>query len=63
MFLYSTLPETNIAPENRPSQKEIHVPTINFGGVLLLVLGSVNRSIFTEAGTMAGLRPHTLPGF
>ena len=23
-----TLPETNIAPENRPSQKEIHLPTI-----------------------------------
>ena len=23
-------PETNIAPENRPSQKEIHLPTIHF---------------------------------
>ena len=25
-----TLPETNIAPENRPSQKEIHLPTVHF---------------------------------
>ena len=25
-----TLPETNIAPENRQSQEEIHFPTINF---------------------------------
>ena len=26
----NTLPETNIAPENRPSQKELHLPTIHF---------------------------------
>ena len=26
----STLPETNIAPENRPSQKETSLPTIHF---------------------------------
>ncbi len=25
-----TLPETNIAPEIRPSQKEISIPTIHF---------------------------------
>ena len=25
-----TLPETNIAPENRPSQKETSIPTIQF---------------------------------
>ena len=25
-----TLPETNIAPENRPSQKESSIPTIRF---------------------------------
>ena len=25
-----TLPKTNIAPEDRPSQKEIHLPTIHF---------------------------------
>ena len=25
-----TLPETNIAPENRPFQKEIHLPTMHF---------------------------------
>ena len=28
----STPPETNIAPENRPSQKEIHLPTSDFQG-------------------------------
>ena len=28
----STLPKTNMAPENRPSQKEIHLPTIHFQG-------------------------------
>ena len=27
-----TLPETNIAPENGPPQKEIHLPTIHFQG-------------------------------
>ena len=26
----TTLPETNIAPENRPSQKESSLPTIHF---------------------------------
>ena len=26
----TTLPETNIAPENRPSQKETSIPTIHF---------------------------------
>ena len=28
--LLVTLPETNIAPENRPSQKETSIPTIHF---------------------------------
>ena len=32
-----TLPETNIAPENRPSQKETSIPTIHFQVLLLLV--------------------------
>ncbi len=27
---FTTLPETNIAPENRPSQKETSIPTIHF---------------------------------
>jgi len=27
-----TLPETNNPPENRPSQKDIHLPTIDFQG-------------------------------
>ena len=30
---YGTLPKTNIAPENRPSQKETSVPTVNFQGL------------------------------
>ena len=29
-FIGHTLPETNIAPENRPSQKETTIPTIHF---------------------------------
>ena len=64
MFLYSTLPETNSShlKIGLPKRKFMFQPSI-FGGLLLLVLGSENRSIFTEAGTMAGLRPHTLPGF
>ena len=28
-----TLPETNIAPENRPSQKETSIPTVHFQGL------------------------------
>ena len=39
----STLPETNIAPENRPSQKEISSSNHPFSGAnLLLVSGSVS---------------------
>ena len=30
VFLKYTLPETDIAPENRPSQKETSIPTIHF---------------------------------
>ena len=30
MYIRNALPETNIAPENRPSQKETNVPTIHF---------------------------------
>ena len=30
---YATFPETNIAPENRPSQKETSIPTIHFQGL------------------------------
>ncbi len=29
----NTLPETNIAPENSPSQKETSIPTIHFQGL------------------------------
>ena len=28
--LFFTLPKTNIAPENRPSQKETSIPTVHF---------------------------------
>ena len=30
---FITLPETNIAPENRPSQKESNLPTTIFQGL------------------------------
>ena len=39
-FLGSTLPETNMAPENRPSLKETNLPTIIISGAML-VSGSV----------------------
>ncbi len=32
-FKWLTLPETNIAPENKPSQKETSIPTIHFQGL------------------------------
>ena len=32
-FWIYTLPETNIAPENGPSQKETSLPTIHFQGI------------------------------
>ena len=38
----NTLPRTNVAPENRPSQKEIAIPTILFQG---LVSGRVSLMI------------------
>ena len=40
--LQNTLPETNVAPENRPSQKEISIPTSHFQVFLLLVSGRVH---------------------
>ena len=44
---WSTLPETNIAPENCPSQKEISIPTIHFQGAILVSgreVGGLNPS-------------------
>ena len=38
----NTLPKTNIAPENRPSQKESSLATVFFRGEVMLVSGSVN---------------------
>ena len=40
-----TLPKTNIAPENRPSQKETNLPTIHFQVLCLLVSGRVKKHI------------------
>ena len=40
-FTVGTLPETNIAPENRPLEKEIPIGNLHFLGAML-VLGSVN---------------------
>ena len=33
LLQYYPLPETNIAPEDRPSQKESSIPTIHFQGL------------------------------
>ena len=51
----STLPETNIALENRPLEKEIPIGNHNFGGELL-VLGSVK-----SAGVL-GIQNYTSKG-
>ena len=32
-FENTTRPETNMTPENRPSQKEANLPTIHFQGL------------------------------
>ena len=47
-----TLPETSIAPETRPSQKEIHLPIIHFQGLNMLVSGRVNGVCFLSAATI-----------
>ena len=44
-----TLPKTNIVPENKPSQKEIHLPTVKFQVLLLLVSGRVGYWDATKA--------------
>ena len=44
VYIY-TLPETNIAPEKLPSQKESSLPTIHFQGAML-VFGSVHIYIY-----------------
>ena len=40
-----TLPETNVAPENRPLEKEIPIGNPPFSGAML-VFGSVFEGIF-----------------
>ena len=43
-----TLPETNVAPKNRPSQKETSIPTIHFQVLLPLVSGRVYANTNTR---------------
>ena len=58
-----TLPKTNMVPENRPSQKEIHLPTIHFqvravsfregklwGGIFCYFFQASNKQINTYVG-------------
>ncbi len=47
-----TLPETNIALENRPSQKESSIPTIHFQVLWLMIsrLGPVSTWFFLQLG-------------
>ena len=40
-YIFTTLPETNMAPEDRPSQKESSIPTFHFQVRKPLVSGSV----------------------
>ena len=60
-MVVNTLPETNIAPENKPSQKEIHLPNIDFqgravsfregmSGVVSMGLGFRVLSVFAGSG-------------
>ena len=54
----NTLPETNIAPETRPSQKETSLPIIHFQGLLLLVSGRVtNESVMKVNPLDLGIYP------
>ena len=57
-----TLPETNIAPENRPSQKEISIPTIHFQVRAVSFREAIYFVVWGEhSGTIyfcLGLEPH-----
>ena len=51
----NTLPETDIAPENRPSQKKTILPTIHFQGRLLLVSGRVPAFVWESGLTTSDI--------
>ena len=54
----STLPETNIAPENGPSQKETSIPTIHFQvRTVSFREGNSSVSQLTETGSPLGFGP------
>ena len=44
----NTLPKTNKAPKNRPSQRETSLPTTIFQGVYTSLKGSTHRMPYTE---------------
>ena len=48
---YYTLPETNIAPENRPLEKEIPIGNHHFLGANMLVVGRVTTSVGGRTGS------------
>ena len=50
--LQCTLPETNIARENRPSQKETSLPTIHFQGYVSFREGIYNVSVSLQEKKM-----------
>ena len=47
MFI-STLPETNIAPENRPSHSETSIPTIHFQVLCQFQGGYIHDTFFSR---------------
>ena len=60
---WDTLPKTNIAPENRPSQKEISIPTIHFQVLCLFqggYLSAKSLSIAHSSYRFSGLRSSPL---
>ena len=60
-----TLPQTNVAPESRPSQKETHLPTIYYQVQLVSFRGrtvvlffperqNIKKKSFVEGGVFGG---------
>ena len=52
-----TLPQTNIAPESRPSQKETHLPTIHFQVQLVSFRGGVLLCFFFRSAKTSKRNP------
>ena len=65
-FMNPTLPKTNISPENRPSEKEISIPTIHFQGAFAVSFMNPksNRLPFVQSLAGIGWAPEmlALPG-